>query len=97
MNRKPASSKAFHHATNCIFPKEKVLARHAYGLPLERFFIFCGYICNFSKESILQLSQHSIYSFIILYSKKPGFKRRMEIVEHAINMILIIGKSRMCH
>ncbi len=44
-----------------------VLARHAYGFPLERFFIFWAYICNFSKNSISLLN---ILFINLLYSKK---------------------------
>jgi hypothetical protein len=84
MNRKPASGKTFHHAThctNCIFPKDAVLARHAYGLPLERFFMFWAYICNFSKNSILAYSK---FYLLIYYTVKKTWNQEanLEIVKY---------------
>ncbi len=63
-----------------------MLARHAYGLPLERFLIFWAYICIFSKNSILAYS--TFYLLIYNTVKKTwNQEANLEIVEHTRNII----------
>ncbi len=58
-----------------------MLARHAYGLPLERFFMFWAYICNFSKNSILAYSK---FYLLIYYTVKKTWNQEanLEIVKY---------------